>query len=109
MDLSRTFSKTIGDCSRKSQIFPSLYLTLSLKGSPWNWITAFGLTEMMGLPGREKVSGYLCLAICIQYTSIRTDGRTDGDRRTLADSYYRTYAQRRAVKIIEKELKTVMP
>jgi len=46
-----------GDFRRKLPIFPPpVYLTLPLTGSPWNWVSAQGVTkaQMVGLPDGQK-------------------------------------------------------
>jgi len=81
MGLSRTASEIKGDCSRKSQNFPTpVYIASPLKGFSLELCTGAGdqETRMIWLLGRER-SLTISSAVWIQYTNV-TDGQTDTRR-----------------------------
>lgn len=45
--LSLTVSEVSGDLRRKSQMFPSVYVSFPLRGSSWNFVTAPALKKLL--------------------------------------------------------------
>ena len=97
MDLSRTVSEINGDCSRKSQHFPTpSYLTPAMKrfpldagsgarGQKWEWWATVPRKNFDDIFSRLDT-----IHERVRQTDRQTDGRVD--RRTLDDSKDRAYA-----------------
>ena len=92
MGLSRTVSEIDGDCSRESQIFPTLRVFYATADGNWEGDENQndGATEP-----RKKIDDIFSRIAKIHERDGQTDGRKDGQ--TPGNSKDRAYALRRAV------------